>query len=68
MTSAQELELAAQLRNLPRFVDWLSDQETATMAVLKVNLDPVVLHQAQGKAQFIDRMKNMLVSAHKHQR
>lgn len=64
MTPAQEQELFAQLRGLPRFADWLDAVEAEAVAVLKVNHELVVLNQAQGKAQLVDRMRKMLVSAH----
>ena len=65
MTPAHELELFAQLRGLPRFAEWLGAQEAQAVTVLKSNLDLAAIHQAQGKAQLIDRMKNMLAGANK---
>lgn len=68
MTPSQEMELGAQLRGLPRFAEWLAAWEAKEVEVLKRSLDMAAVHQAQGRAQFIDRIKNILVSAHKHQR
>lgn len=64
VNGTQELELFAQLRGLPRFKEWLDQEEAAAFAILRVNPNPQHLHQAQGVAQMVDRMKKMLVGAH----
>lgn len=66
MTPTQELELIAQVfANNPRFKDWLEVEEKAAVAILKSNRNPISIHQAQGVMQLIDRLKSLLVSAHK---
>lgn len=65
MTPAQEIELFAQLRGLPRFVQWLDDEESKVVRLLKLNHEPARLCQAQGQAHLLDRMRDLLTAASK---
>ena len=68
MTPSQEMELGGQLRGLPRFAEWLAEWEAREVVILKCSQDMAAIHQSQGRAQFIDRIKNMLASSNKYPR
>jgi hypothetical protein len=62
MTGQEELELFAVFARSSRFTDWLDAQEADNIKILKV-ADGARLAKAQGKAQFIDEMKSLLLKS-----
>lgn len=66
MTADQEVALFAQINaNNPRFMDWLDVEMASVVKYLTKARDPVTVHQAQGAAQFIEKLKDLLVAAQK---
>lgn len=69
MVRDQDFALFAQLHaNTPKLKEWLEVEKAGTLNYLMKARDPVTVHQAQGRAVFINEMIDMLVGAHKHLR
>jgi len=66
MTPIQEVELFARVHaNNPGLKDWLEGQHGKAVKFLVHSPDATAMRRAQGKADFIEKMIELLVSAHK---
>jgi hypothetical protein len=71
LTPAQAKELstfAALNANFPTLRVWLLEQRESAVTQMVKNMDIDMLRRAQGKIEFIDKMTDLLASAHTHLR
>jgi hypothetical protein len=59
--SRAEAELLRRIgANNPKFIEWLEAERAGAVSVLTFNTTPAVMHQHQGKIQFLEILLKML--------
>lgn len=59
MTPADKVELFRVLAGIPRFRDWVTEEEAASYKYLR-NADGLSLHRAQGRLQLLDEIRALM--------
>jgi len=59
------LALFLKLSNDPDFVDWLEEQKQRNLSNLVALVDPVMIHQTQGRVKELDTISHLMGVARK---
>ena len=61
LSKERTADLFRRLAGEPAFREWLDEKLVKEVEVLTFNVEPAALHRAQGRAQLIKTIKDLLV-------